>query len=110
MTANKKGKASQPITKNKNKKKEKKKKRRVHISFIGAGMEKVYKAPLLCSNMTLFRDQIYGNKFPEEYKDQLFLYMFTKYDFDTKEFTVKYKNTKIKEDGVYWVAQDINSS
>ena len=34
----------------------------------------------------------------------------TKYDCDIKEFLVKDQNIIIKEDGVYWFAQDANRS
>ena len=36
--------------------------------------------------------------------------MVTKYDCEPKEFTVKYQNIMIKEDGVDCVSQDGNSS
>ena len=90
MTENNKEKASQTITRNKNKKKDRENKRGVQLSLIGASMEKVEKAPLLCSNMKLFTDEIYEKKVPEEYKGNLFLYMVTKYDCEFNEFKVKY--------------------
>ena len=47
MTEHKMGEVSQPIVKNKKNNKHKKKKWGVHLSLIGAGMENIYKAPLL---------------------------------------------------------------
>ena len=58
-------------------------------------MKKFDKAPLLCSKMTLFTDEIYGKKVPKEYKGQLFFYMVTKYDCELK-YSVKYQNKIIK--------------
>ena len=60
--------------------------------------------------MKLFTDEIYGKKITEEYKSHLFLYMFTKYDYELKSFTVKYQNIMIKGNGVDCVDQDRNHS
>ena len=42
------------------------------------------KAPLICLKMTLFTDDIYRKKVPEEYRGQIFLHMVTKYDCNLK--------------------------
>ena len=44
----------------------------MQLSFIGAGMEKVDKAPLIWQTIMLFTDETNGKKVPEEYKGQLF--------------------------------------
>ena len=38
----------------------------VHLSFIGAGVERVYKALLICSNMMLLADEMYGKNVTKE--------------------------------------------
>ena len=61
-------------------------------------MGKVDKAPVICSKVTFFTDEI-----------QLFFYIVTKYDCELKEFTSNYYNITIKEYDMNWFDQDGNS-
>ena len=87
-----------------------KKKKHQQLTLFGTGISKIDKAPLLLNQSTLFTDAIYGKKVPEEHKGQLFLYFVKSYDAESREFTVKYRNCMIREDGVSWVNQDGNRS
>ena len=82
------------------------KKKKHQVTLFGSGINKIDKAPLLLNESTLFTDAIYGKKVPDEHKGQLFLYFVKGYDAESKEFTVKYRNSMIREDGVHWVNQD----
>ena len=83
-------------------KKKKQKGKGKQITLLGAGMEKIDKAPLLLNQSTLFTDSIYGKTVPPEMIGQQFLYLVKSYDAETKEFTVKYRNNMIRDDGVAW--------
>ena len=76
------------------------------LSIFGAGIEKIDPATQLNGSMTLLTDEIYGKKVPAEMKDQLFLYKVIAYNNETKDFTLKYQNRMITNDGGQWIDQD----
>lgn len=94
----------------KSKKKKKKGNGGLQQTLFGVGVEKIDKAPLFIGQCMLFSDAIYEEEkhIPKECKDKLFLYFVKSYDAETKEFTVKYRNNMIAEDGVKWISQDGN--
>ena len=76
------------------------------LTIFGAGFQKIDQEPLYCTKLVLLTDAIFGKKVPTEFMGMLFAYKVSKYDSESKKFTLKYQNRMIKEDGVEWEFQD----